>query len=101
MKGILLDENNEITINVVRDIDIDGIITHGMVIGNVDEQVMKEVIIAHPGDVREMPALGCYANAANNGKLSSKFCGIAVKQLKSQHLTAKVNITNGELIVNI
>lgn len=98
MKGILLDENNEITINVVR--NDDGMITSGVVIGDVDEQVLKEVIIAHPGDIKEMPILGCYANSASNGKLNAKFCGIAVKQLKSQHITAKANITNGELIIN-
>lgn len=99
MKGILLDENNEITINVLR--DIDGIITHGMVIGNVDEQVMKEVVIAHPGDIREMPPLGCYINSAQNGKLPSTICGTVTKHLDSQHLKAKVNITNGELIVKL
>lgn len=99
MKGILLDENYEITVNVVR--DLDGMITHGMVIGNVDEQVMKEVVIAHPGDIREMPPLGCYINSANNGKMSSTICGKLTKHLNSQHIKAKVNITNGELIVKL
>ena len=99
MKGILLDEDNEIMVNVIR--DIDGMITSGMVVGTVDEQIMKEVVIAHPGDVREMPALGCYINSAQNGKLQSTICGTVTKHLDSQHLKAKVNITNGELIVKI
>ena len=98
MRGILLNQDNEIIVNVIR--DVDGMITSGASIGDIDEQIIKAVIISHPGDVKEMPNLGCYINSASNGTLDSKICGTAVKQLKSQFIDAKVNIVDGELIIN-
>ena len=98
MRGILLNQDNEIIVNVIR--DVDGMITSGVIIDVIDEQIIKAVIISHTGDVKEMPNLGCYINSASNGTLDSKICGTAVKQLKSQFIDAKVNIVDGELIIN-
>jgi len=55
-KGILLDDNFELQINVVR--DSNGLITSGLFIGDVTQQNQKIILLAEKGEIKEAPTLG-------------------------------------------
>jgi hypothetical protein len=55
-KGLLLDDNFELQINVVR--DLNGLISSGLVIGDVTQQNQKIILLAEKGEIKEAPKLG-------------------------------------------
>ena len=55
-KGLLLDDNFELQINVVR--DSNGLITSGLVVGDVTQQNQKIILLAEKGEIKEAPKLG-------------------------------------------
>jgi len=56
MKGLLLDDNNEIQVAVVK--DDNGLITQGMVVGNITFQNQNLIIAFDKGELREAPEKG-------------------------------------------
>ena len=55
-KGILLDDNFELAVSVVR--DSSGLITSGFVIGDVTRQNQRTLLLAEKGEIKESPTLG-------------------------------------------
>ncbi|MDD3079087.1 MAG: hypothetical protein PHH37_08285 [Paludibacter sp.] len=55
-KGILLTENNDLDIKVVR--DADGKIVSGLQIGDVTRQNQRTIILAQKGEIKEAPTMG-------------------------------------------
>ena len=61
MKGIMLDDNHELQIEVKK--DADGKITSGVVIGDITFQNQELIIACEKGEIREAPEKG--VGAAN------------------------------------
>lgn len=87
MKGILIDDNGNF------------MLTGGSVsIGDVDEQIVEIVMVAAPGEIKEMPTIGMNLNKKLNGIFDPFFVGKLKTQLKTQHITAKSIVINTEEI---
>lgn len=56
MTGILVNETNDLLVSVKR--DSKGLITQGLVLGNIDYQRCKFIIIAQKGEFKQVPTLG-------------------------------------------
>lgn len=54
--GLLLNENNDLDIRVVR--DADGKIIQGLHLGNTINQNVGVILNAHPGELKEYPLIG-------------------------------------------
>jgi len=91
MKGILLDENNEVIIE-----------SGTMKIGDVDSQVAEHVVTAFQGEYKEVPLLGGNAAKMLNGKPDPFWPAEMKRQLKTQHVDADVSVTEeGDFIVKL
>ena len=55
-KGVLLDDNFEPVVSVVR--DSNGLILSGMVVGDVTQQNQRTILLAEKGEIKESPSLG-------------------------------------------
>jgi hypothetical protein len=76
--GILLDDNMELVITPVR--DLDGLITSGLVVGNVTFQNQKILINATKGEIKEDPMSGVGASNYVESNDSEGF----VREIRSQ-----------------
>ena len=65
-----------------------------MAIGNVDEQIGEFVLLAAPGEFKEVPIIGMNVKNMLNGNVDPFFAGKLKMQLKSQHLKAKKIVVN-------
>ena len=94
MTGILLNENGDLKINPVR--DENGLITSGVVVGNIDYQRCDLIIEAQKGEFKEFPTLGFgidnYLKGGNGLKDKQKFIAELTKELKSDNIDAKITI---------
>jgi hypothetical protein len=83
MKGILIDENNDLLIKPVR--DDNGKIVSGVVVGNNDYQCVKIIIEAQKGEIKETPTLGFGIDnyLKSSGDVKQKFVNELTKELKS------------------
>ena len=90
--GILLDENFEVAINVVRE---GGLITSGLQVGNIDYQRVKLIVIAQKGEFKEFPTLGFGIDSylkANYQEVKQRFVNELTKELKSDGMDATVTV---------
>jgi len=55
-KGILLDDNLELVISPVR--DSNGLITSGLVVGDVTKQNQRTILLSEKSEIKEAPTLG-------------------------------------------
>ena len=55
-KGILLTDSGDLSMNVVR--DSNGLIVSGFSIGDVTRQNQRTILLAEPGEIKEVPTLG-------------------------------------------
>ena len=55
-KGILLDDSSEFSMNIVR--DSNGLIVSGFSIGDVTKQNQRTILLAEPGEIKEVPTMG-------------------------------------------
>jgi|ERR1035437_1940952 hypothetical protein len=55
-KGILLSDSFELVISPVR--DSNGMITSGLVVGNVTQQNQRTILLAEKGEIKEAPTMG-------------------------------------------
>ena len=92
MNGIILDENFELVIKPVR--DANGIITSCLVVGNIDYQRVRMILLAQKGEFKEYPTLGFGID--NYLKLpitvKQRFITEMTKELKSDGMNAKVTV---------
>ena len=105
MKGILLDENNDLQILVRR--DTEGKITSGLVVGETKIQDAYMVLSINQGDLKEDPIVGCNLvtmirsktdkeKLKKTIKIGLKRVGIEYEDIKSE-LTAIINNKTTEL----
>jgi hypothetical protein len=96
MKGILLTENNELAITVVR--NSSGLIESGLTIGNTDYQRVKMIIAAQKGEFKEFPTLGfgieSYLKMTVTPATRQKFINNLTTELLSDGIKAKVTVGN-------
>ena len=93
--GILLDDNFELVIKPVR--DSSGIITSGLVVGNVTQQNQKVLITANKGEIKEDPLAGVGANNYAESHDQAAFAREIRSQLSRDGQTVKtisVNLPN-------
>lgn len=81
MKGILLNNDFELLVNVRR--LQNGLIAGGLVVGNNEDQCAAIVLQMQPGELKEDPLLGAGLTKFVRGKVSSS----AIDQRIRQHLT--------------
>lgn len=80
-KGILLNENLSLAINVVK--DNSGLITSGLVIGECIDQEALIILKSRPGDSKEDPILG----PGLSKFVRSKYNASEVEMVIRQHFT--------------
>ena len=97
MKGILLDDNFELRIDTVT--AGSGTVTKGMVVGNIDYQRCRTIVVAQKGEIKGFPTLGFgIDNYLKSGAVQKRqqFVTELTKELKSDGIaTAKVTVGNG------
>ncbi len=54
--GILLDDNGDLLVQVIR--DNSGLITSGLVVGDVTKQNQRSILLAEKGEIKRAPLLG-------------------------------------------
>ena len=73
-----------------------------LAIDEVDEQIVEFVMVAAPGEIKEVPTLGVNVKNMLNGIIDPFFVGQLKTQLKTQHLEAKsVIVTTEEIAVEL
>lgn len=93
MKGALINDDNEI--QITPQYDGDGLITSGVVIGNIDYQRCRVIMELTKGEFKEAPTLGFgvdrYLKSVTFQK-KQQFITELKKELKSDGLSATVKI---------
>lgn len=88
MRGILFDDG---------DLKVSG---GTLSIGDTDAQVAELVLSASPGELKEIPTIGCSAHRLIAGGPETWWLGIAKEQLKAVGLDVKrVAMDNGNIII--
>ncbi len=94
MKGIVISDSYEIEVNPVR--SANGLITSGLVIGDINYQRCRMIMEAAKGEFKEHPTLGFGIDRYLKSPIAHKrqqFIAELTKELKSDGLTtAKVTI---------
>ena len=100
MKGILLTDNYELDIQVVR--DANGLIVSGLQVGNIDYQRVKMIVEAQKGEFKEFPTLGFgvqnYLKSPTTVK--QRFITELQKELKTDGIHAEVVVTKKNLLLD-
>lgn len=99
MKGILVDENNELQISVQR--DEKGLITQGLVIGDIDYQRCRFIIIAQKGEFKQVPTLGLgidtYLKKTITAHEKQRFITELKSELSSDGIKAQIRIEGNDI----
>jgi len=99
MTGILVDENNDLQITVKK--DRNGFITQGLVLGNINYQRCKFIIIAQKGEFKEVPTLGFgidkYLKKPISAHEKQKFITELKSELSSDGINARIRITGNDI----
>lgn len=98
MKGILLDSNHDVAIEVKR--DADGKIISGLVINDITYQRCELIIMAQKGEFKEHPTLGFGIESYLRAPVSTKqkFINNMQTELKSDGFDgAKVVVNQNDL----
>ena len=72
--------------------------TGSMTVGVVDYQIVEAVMVAVPGELREVPTIGMNVRSMSGGIVDPFFSGKLKTQLKTQHLNPKKIYTTVEEI---
>lgn len=89
MKGIVLDNNYELKIELER--AGNGLITQGLVVGNIDYQRCSLIIEAQKGEFKEYPTLGFGVDNYLKGmRPKQHFVNELTKELKSDGMNARI-----------
>lgn len=96
MNGILLDENGDLLVKAKR--DSSGLITQGLVVGNMDYQRVKLIVEARKGEFKERPTLGFAIDRflkTTGSKKGQQFIAELQRELKSDGISsAKIKVGN-------
>ncbi|WP_165020138.1 hypothetical protein [Dysgonomonas sp. ZJ279] len=99
MIGILVDENNELQVSVQR--DKQGLITQGLVLGNIDYQRCKFIIIAQKGEFKQVPTLGLgidiYLKKPIAAHEKQRFITELKSELSSDGVKAQIRIEGNDI----
>lgn len=99
MKGILVDENNNLRISVQR--DKQGLINQGWVLGNIDYQRCKLIIIAQKGEFKQVPTLGLgidsYLKKTISAHEKQRFITELKSELSSDGIKAQIRIEGNDI----
>lgn len=99
MKGILVDENNKLQISVQR--DEKGLITQGLVIGDIDYQRCRFIIIAQKGEFKQVPTLGLgidtYLKKTITAHEKQRFITELKSELSSDGIKAQIRIEGNDI----
>ena len=99
MRGILVDENNELQVSVQR--DEKGLITQGLVIGNIDYQRCRFIIIAQKGEFKQVPTLGLgidtYLKKTITAHEKQRFITELKSELSSDGIKAQIRIEGNDI----
>ena len=99
MNGILIDENNALQVAVEK--DKQGLITQGLVVGNIDYQRCKLIIIAQKGEYKQVPTLGLgidtYLKKTITAHEKQKFITELKSELSSDGIDAQIRITSNDI----
>ncbi len=81
MRGLLLDENGDLLVNIVRGADRK--ITSGLVVGDNTLQCAQLILGAFTGEFKNAPLLGANAKNMINGTPDPFWSGNTKRQLRS------------------
>jgi len=99
MKGILVDEENKPVISIKK--DKKGLITQGLVIGNIDRQRCRFIIIAQKGEFKQAPTLGLgidnYLKKTISAHTKQKFITELKSELSSDGINARIKIKGNDI----
>lgn len=99
MTGILVNETNDLLVSVKR--DSKGLITQGLVLGNIDYQRCKFIIIAQKGEFKQVPTLGLgidsYLKKTISAHEKQKFITELKSELSSDGINAQIRITGNDI----
>ncbi len=99
MIGILVDDNNELRFSVKR--DSNGLITQGLMIGNIDYQRCRFIITAQKGEFKNAPTLGFgidnYLKKPVTPHGRQQFITELKSELSSDGITAPVKVDGNDI----
>lgn len=98
MKGILLNSDFSANVHPVR--EVNGLISSGLVIGNIDFQRCRLIIEAQKGEFKEYPTMGFGIENYLKTVVSAsrqKFITELTKELKSDGLTSARIVVGNDL----
>lgn len=99
MRGILVDQSNELQIAVER--DEKGLITRGLVIGDVQYQRCNFIIIAQKGEFKQAPTLGLgidsYLKKTITPHAKQQFITELKSELSSDGIKAQIRIVGNDI----
>lgn len=99
MIGILVNENYELQVSVER--DEKGLITQGLVLGNIGYQRCKFIIIAQKGEFKQVPTLGLgidtYLKKTITAHEKQRFITELKSELSSDGIKAQIRIEGNDI----
>lgn len=99
MTGILVDENYDLQVTVKK--DGNGLITQGLVLGNIDYQRCSFIIVAQKGEFKQVPSLGLgidnYLKKTISAHEKQKFITELKSELSSDGIKAQIRITGNDI----
>lgn len=99
MKGILLDDSNDLKIDIRR--DENGLITGGLCIGEITAQNQKILLLAQKGEIKDVPLIGVgVSNYLDDEDPNNLLRAIRTEFAKEGMPVKKVSITNGKIEVD-
>ena len=100
MKGILIDENDNLMVRPRRGSDHK--INSGLVIGNVDMDIAERIVRAWQGEFKEAPLLGGNIDNLSKGIYDPFFKGNMHEQLASEGINvSRVDITENGVEIEL
>ncbi len=99
MKGILVDQANKPVILIKK--DNNGLITQGLVIGNINPQRCRFIIIAQKGEFKQAPTLGLGIDSFLKKTITAhekqKFITELKSELSSDGLKVQIRIKGNDI----
>lgn len=99
MTGILVDENYDLQVSVKK--NSNGLITQGLMLGNIDYQRCSFIIIAQKGEFKQIPSLGLgidnYLKKTISAQEKQRFITELKSELSSDGIKAQIRITGNDI----
>ena len=99
MTGLLVDENYDLQVSVKK--NSKGLITQGLILGNINYQRCGFIIVMHKGEFKEYPTLGLgidkYLKKTISAHEKQKFITELKSELSSDGMNARIRITGNDI----